>query len=311
MSEALTLYGSIHCSQPDSPMSNFVPISELSVGLLPVTLMFISSHSIMYPQLRTDPVFTATTKALFSPEYRLPPKYFNNSTKAGVLGCVDQYEICKTAFGPCWTNENITSIPRTPANRNATEEENVIMLLLLALDLSTACGSTQFRGAEALNAQSKIAHMQSLELAEEQWKIEAEQMMQTSLPRMQVNAYDIVRGSAASFDGYQNTLPVRYRGVCKLLKIQATGWTNINTVGYFGTCAAVGLLWVIGGKKRDSRGVKTLIIELVWRYYLRDLLSWMHRRLCGVYLKWLFVRMGTHIQRWILQPLMTALLHYL
>jgi hypothetical protein len=266
----LTWY-SIHCSEPNSPNGAFTPLPEFTAGPYPVTLMFISSHSILYPHFRLDPVFPAQSRAKFPLGYEGSPKYFHNSTRATVLGCVDQYRICKDTSGPCWTNENITSIPQAPKNRPSTAEENVVKLLLMALDFSSACGSTQFRGAEALDAQSKISHMQSQDLASEQWQVEVEKIFQTSLARIQLNAYDIVRGTAAAFDGYHDTLPAGYRGICSLVAIQTAGWQNLNVIGLVGTIFGVALLWIISRKVETQNRVNTLIIVLLWRNYLRKI----------------------------------------
>jgi hypothetical protein len=240
-------------------------------GYYPVTLSFISSHAIFYPQFRDDPIFPARQKARFLSKEGAPIMYYNNSTRASVLGCVDQFQICRTAKGPCWDNGNVTSIFDDHIGDKATEEQNVALLLLLALDYSTACGSTQFRGAEALDAQSKIAHMRSLPLAEKQWQVEAEKMFQTSLARMQLNVFNVARGTASSFDGYENILPEKYRGICKLVKIPTIGWRNINFVGVIGVIIAVGFMWIISRKKEDRAGHERLIAVLIWESFLRDM----------------------------------------
>jgi hypothetical protein len=252
-------------------MASFVPLVEFASGPYPVTLMFISTHNILHPQIRLDPIFPAQSIAKFPLGYMGSNKYYHNSTRATVLGCVDQYLICKDTTGPCWTKENITSIPQAPKNRTSTVEENVIKLLLLALDFSTACGSIQFRGVEALDAQSKISHMESQELAPEQWKIEVEKFFQVSLARIQVNAYDIVRGTAAAFDDYHDVLPTRYRGICNLVAIPTVGWKNLNVAGLVGAILGIALLWVISIKAKDEKRVDAFIVILLWRNYLRKI----------------------------------------
>ncbi|KAH8648219.1 hypothetical protein BGZ60DRAFT_553057 [Tricladium varicosporioides] len=214
------ILNSIHCSDPGNSNSTFVPLPKFTAGPYPVTLIFISSHSVLYPHTRNDPIFPAQSIARFPPGYEGPIKYFHNSTQARVLGCVDQFLICKSTSGPCWSNANMTNIPEAPQDRTATEEENVVKLLLLALEFSSACGSTQFRGVEALDAQSRLAHMQSQNLNSNQWHVEVEKFFQSSLARIQLNAYDIVRGTAAAFDDYHDILPARYRGICSLVAIR-------------------------------------------------------------------------------------------
>jgi hypothetical protein len=206
-------------------------------------MLFISSHSILYPQYRSDPIFPAREQDKFEPDYDGPVYYYNNSTRAGVLGCVDSYQICESENGPCWSNNNISSIPQAPLNHSATEDENVAALLKLSLDYSTSCGSVQFRQAQALDAQSKITHIQSLPLPTSQWEVETEKMFRTSLARMQANVYDVVRGTASSYEGYRDILDPKYRGLCGLLRIPTTGYTNINFLGLLGIVLAVVTIW--------------------------------------------------------------------
>lgn len=167
----------------------------------------------------------------------------------------------------------MTNIPEAPQDRTATEEENVVKLLLLALEFSSACGSTQFRGVEALDAQSRLAHMQSQNLNSNQWHVEVEKFFQSSLARIQLNAYDIVRGTAAAFDDYHDILPARYRGICSLVAIRTVGWKNINVVGLVGTIFAVALLWTMSRKAKDQKGVESLVIVIFLRRYLRKIFA--------------------------------------
>ncbi|KAH8745060.1 hypothetical protein BGZ57DRAFT_960450 [Hyaloscypha finlandica] len=261
----------IHCSEPGAGDAQFVPLPEFMAGYYPVTISFISSHAIFYPRFREDPIFPARQKASFPWKDRALTLYYNNSTRAGVLGCVDQFQICRTAEGPCWDNGNVTLIFDDHSGESATVEQNIALLLLLALDYSTACGSIQFRGAEALDAQAKIAHMRSLPLPENQWQVEAEKMFQTSLARMQLNVFNLVRGTASGFDGYEDILPEKYRGVCKLVKIPTVGWRNINFVGVIGIVLVVLFMWIISRKTEDGAGEAHMIIVLLWDRFLRDL----------------------------------------
>jgi hypothetical protein len=264
-------------------------------GPYPVTLIFISSHSILYPQYRADPVFPAREKDKFPPGYTGPTYYINNSTRAGVLGCVDKYQICERLTGPCWSNNNISSIPQASKNRTATEEENVATLLILALDYSTSCGSVQFRQAEALDAQLKIAHIQSLPLAERQWEVEAEKMFQTSLARMQSNIYDIARGTASNFEGYQNILDPNYRGICELVQIPTPGHTNINFWGLIGTTLAVVLLWIY-----HLRG-------FIWKKILMPGRKWTWKQMAHLWRSRLRVGCWDLLSDYVLNPLSSSM----
>ncbi|KUJ14512.1 uncharacterized protein LY89DRAFT_784443 [Mollisia scopiformis] len=224
---------SIHWWDPIAPQSPFHPLDEFTAGPYPVTLNFISSHAIYYHNFRNDSVFPAQTKARFADGYPGPDLYYNNSTRAGVLGCVDQYQICESINGPC------------------------------------SAGSTQFTGSEALDAQSKLNHMLSMQLADEQWKVEAEKMFQTSLARMQINLFDFVRGTAAGYPGAYNTLPPEHRGMCAMVEIPTVGWRNVNLVGFLGTIAALGVVWGVSRKRKDASGEEILVVTIIYNSLVR------------------------------------------
>lgn len=265
---------STHCSDPVSNNINFTPLPELKAGHFPVTLLFVSSHGLLYPEHRTDPIFPADTLAKFPPAYTGPSQYYQNSTQAGILGCVDEYQICKAITGPCWDNSNSTSILKSPGRHKLTTNENVAALLLLSLDLSTACGSIQFRGAEALDAQSKVADMHSLMLSHHQWEVEAEKMFQTSLARMQLNTYDIVRGTASDLTAYHNILPSRYYGIRDMVLIRTVGFKNINFLGLVGILVTVMLLWIVGSKTTDENDEDILVGGKLWENVLKKGSVW-------------------------------------
>ena len=265
----ILIIGRVHCSDPISGAGPFVPLPELSAGLDPVTLIFISSHSVFHRKRCNDSIFPAQQKAQFLPEYRGPNLYVNNSTRASVLGCTDGYQICRTKSGPCWKNENASKIFDDNYIVKSTEGQNVARLLLLALDYSSTCGSIQFRGAEALDAQKKIAHMQSLPLADQQWEVEAESLFRTSLARMQLNVFDVVRGSASNFQGYRDTLSAKDSGLCSMVKIKGSGVKNINVCGLLAIIFAVAFVWTISRRANSGSRRNELVAVLIWKNFLR------------------------------------------
>jgi hypothetical protein len=252
----------------------------------------------MYSERRHDPIFPAMTEVPLPPDYRGSKLYFNNSTRAGVLGCVEQYKICETEAGPCWNNSNTTALLAGMPDENVTDKQLAMILVLLALDYSSTCGSVQFRGAEALDAQSKVAHMQSLPLATEQWRVEAEKWFQTSLARMQLNVFDIARGTAASFDGYEDTLFEQYRGICDMVKIPTVGWTNVNFFVSIGTIFAVGILWFIGWKWENEHKQKVLMAAKIWEAMIRPTCYFL-----APYLKAILILLWKAVLECILEPL--------
>lgn len=261
---------SVYWSDPNEIDNTYQPLDEFTSGSYPITMAFISSHDVFYPSLRNDPVFPAHTKAQLGPDYPGPDLYFNNSTRAGILGCVDQYQVCESTRGRCWDNSNISSLLDEPSLQSDSEERYAKRLMLIALEYSSAVGSIQFTGSEALDAQAKIAHMLSLPLAEQQWQVEAERMFRTSLARMQLNIFDFARGTASKYEGYIDTLAVEDRRMCQMVKVPTVGWRNLNLVGILGTSFGVGFVWVISLKREDDSKKKILVIVIIYRFMAKS-----------------------------------------
>lgn len=112
------------------PRSPFQPLDEFTARPYPVTVNFISAHAVYYPNFRNDPVFPAQ----FSGGYPGPDLYFNDSTRGGVLACVDQYQICESVDGRCWDNGNITLLRDEESHGSQSDSQYASWLLLIALN---------------------------------------------------------------------------------------------------------------------------------------------------------------------------------
>jgi len=70
----------------------------------------------------------------------------------------------------------------------------------------------------------------SLPLAKEQWKAEAQQLFETSLARIQIDARNIAQGTAASYPGLQKL--EADPAVCyQTFLFLSQGWQNVNVTG--------------------------------------------------------------------------------
>jgi len=125
----------------------------------------------------------------------------------------------------------ITRVPSPlPAN---SQTRGGMWFLQAALIGSHTFGAFSNLLASALNAQSRVAGFESLPLAREQWKVEAEQLFAISLARIQVNARNIARGVAKAYPGYQKQ--VRENEFCnQTYMFNSEGWTNVNWAGWVG-----------------------------------------------------------------------------
>ena len=251
-----------------------MPLPEFRAGLNDVSILFISSQRNFHTTQRTDPIFPAVYPKNFTLAGHTVALWYNNNTRAGVLGCVDYKRICDFSGTTCWDNSNFTRASEPPPGQQASEAQNAYQLLVLSLGSSQAYGSIQYRGGSGLNAQSKAGQFTSLPLALEQWKVEAEALFQTSLVRMQITIFDIARGTYANEPGFSDGLLPAYRGICSMVKFKSVGWRNVSFWGFWGILALAFCLVV--ASRRSNEGV--LYIEVFRQKGVR-LVKWLANRL--------------------------------
>ena len=205
-------------------------LPEFLVPNQTVTLMIISSGMIFHLAERSDPVFPADrrTKDPVGGSYR----WYNSRHHGSVLVCADSFEICTARNETCYNWQTRPppwsvgdSAPRKPP---ASDEEQAYALLYHAGLHSNTYHAIRSRLAYGLDAQRHVNQHLSTGLAPEQWKSEARLLFQTSLARMQQDVYDIVRGTASHTEGFENSMPQRYRGMCERVKFQSMGWANLS-----------------------------------------------------------------------------------
>lgn len=236
-------------------------------------------HGVKYSQPRNDPIFPAATEDVVSAG---PPRYIHNDTIAGVLGCVDEIQICGSVHGPCWTYANMSTILHDirlsskleNSSDEISEKELLAYFLRNSLSSSTAYDAIKFRKSQSLTAQAKLANGQSLMLPERQWHVEVEKIFQASLARIQLDAFDISRGTARAFSDYHDMLPAEYRGICRLMSIQSQGYRNTNTMGLFGTLIGIVFIWSLGWRKLQKNYTHELNAYRSWNKVLRRPCVW-------------------------------------
>jgi len=179
---------------------------------------------------------------------------------AAALGCVETYELCL----PAPSGPNCLDLL---FHRPATEEEtytptqsfgiNVDASIELAFGAYQYCNpsySIPASSGQPLDAQSKMLTAGfSLSLPSNQWEIEAQKIFNVSLAAFQLNAWRITRGEKMGDRIPERKAPLFsfcvqsgcIERICQGMKIQATGWKNINLCWFvalltLSTCLAVG-----------------------------------------------------------------------
>jgi hypothetical protein len=263
------------------PIPEFMPQTNTFI-----TLMLTASQRNFHPEYRSDPIFPAKELHFISGDFY----WMNNDLVATVLACTDHTSICTAAGDVCW---DISDDPVEELQDQV--EKNGLYMLQIALRLSSICHSILLRGGAALDASTKLFVYNSLPLAAEQWKVEAQNLFATSLARIQISLRDHVRGSAAKEPGYVNLLKPEYAGMCGQYKFKSVGWTNVSVWGFvvamFGSLVVFVLAFRIeipfsaAGDEVDGMGQEMvkrdrLVIEIlgiwVWRAG-NGLLGWIKR----------------------------------
>jgi hypothetical protein len=210
-----------------------------------VTLMFISTGGAhLHVFERDDPIFPAHNPFL-APIGRgtLSTFWYNNSTRAGILGCADSYQICADPRGSlCWDQTNSSqALYHFSGN---IQRQRAMYLVTAALEDYHLWSTINYRRGTALNATSQIQRFIGIRLAEEQWKVEVENIFAASLAGMQIRTFDYARGTYANHPNMidrtpsllgDNTTNVRAAvDVSKLFKFKNNAYREVSAVGFWG-----------------------------------------------------------------------------
>jgi hypothetical protein len=209
------------------------------------TLIIVSNLGIGYPKKQDDPIFPAETT--YDNNW-----YYNTRWHGGVLACFDRKYIC-TPDAQCVTLRTLGSLAY-----DDNEHARVTSYLYFSLLMSSIGSSIGYRGAEGLDANSKLIGALSLALDTEQWKVEVLQLFQTSLARIQIYARNIARGSQNTplygRINFMDTTP-RLRGLCNMYKFKSTGWRNISIAGFLSAVGG-GLMVLFLGRTTENEDLR-------------------------------------------------------
>lgn len=235
---------------PWSSINAFMPLPEFRAGAQDVSIFFItSSQKTYHPNERSEPIFPAHYNMPKTSPIDLSAWWINNSTKATVLGCVDGHQVCDMSENKCWGDADL---PLTETQRSFEGQTlGIYNVLLSIMPLSNAHGAVSFRLAAGLDAQRKAGRGFSLPLAEEQWKVEAEEMFKASLAAFQLGFYDFARGTYANIPGYARTTEAQ--AACGSIKINSIGWKNVDAVLFWGILALCFVVFLFSRRHGSDR----------------------------------------------------------
>jgi hypothetical protein len=238
--------------RPDGAV--FYPIPELRLQANDVlTLILIKNTFVTYPNKMDGAVFRADCYEA--------PAWINSNYTGGIFACIDKAIICKPQGGICsdlWAPD--------PGYGDTIFAPEIGLLSTSLASLATK-KVLPYRRASALDAQSRMFSVHSLPLAREQWKVEAEQIFQTSLARIQMTARKIARGTeTANLSGpdLMDEYP-RYRAMCQVFKFRTVGWKNISVAGV-SFCVVGGLLIMICSIKSEEKLLVEGLPSLIYAF---------------------------------------------
>lgn len=233
--------------------------------------MFISTGRIIYTGPSNDYIFNAMDKYQSN-------KYRNADPRARPLACIDWNEVC-THDGVC-----------SPMDEEHEEYGPAYEFTRAALRKSGTFHSIQFRLGAALVAQESVSDYESSPLDPEQWIIESKALFNTSLARIQHDAFDIATGVGHEKDrpgSYELETPPWARGkLCGMFKFQLPkGYVNISIVPTVFILLVPPLLYLLGwetpskfdgDKKRRFKGNWMVFDLILWFIFVSIPSAWRH-----------------------------------
>lgn len=190
-----------------------------------LTILFVASMHIYHVMQSFDPIFPAKQPRYFPGQRN--PLYYNEDSRATVLSCVDETELCSPDGKTCWNMASPVpdGVPSSPA----------YWLMKWSLENSDTYNSIKWRLGSALLAQEKISQSRSRPLDAHQWEVEARQLFATSLARIQYDVRKISLGLDSDLPEYAEVTPDEARGkLCGLYIYKTPEYSNINLLAFIG-----------------------------------------------------------------------------
>ena len=243
---------------------------ELDVPEGSVTIAFIRSKDVSYFEPQYDPLFRTVTNWTSSTNNTFFTRRF---PVASALGCVETYELCLPESSGLNCLDLLYHEPASEVEEISTTTESFGINVDASIEL--AYGAYQYcnpsysiipRSGQILDAQSKmLIDGFSLSLPSNQWEIEAQKIFNVTLATFQLNVWRIARGERMGDGVPEQKAPLFHfcvhsgciERICQSMKIQATGWKNIN-LSWFVALLTLSICLSVGSVEIDEK------LILVW-----------------------------------------------
>ena len=152
------------------------------------------------------------------------------------MACTDTTELCYPNAESCWSMVEIRNETFPPQYWH----------MKWSLEASTIKDAITWRLGSALIAQELVGQYRSLPLPDNHWEAEATRLFETSLARIQFDAFRIASGEDRNLPGFVENTPDEARGrLCGHYKFNTADHSNINLAAFLGlllAAIAIGIL---------------------------------------------------------------------
>ena len=249
------------------------PIPTFSRNDSDVSLFFFTANSVLYHNSVSDPFFLAKYSVTE------PTTSFDNSSvfyqptdQVSIMGCVDQYRFCNPTSGACTIPSGQLALYDAIETLGLNVAQLVTAQRLIRIITNTDTYSSVYgSGPSALKASDKVLNFFSQGLPDNQWQIEVEGWIETSLAKMQAYTVEYAANTAITDPsesvGYplaNNTTIAEWEAQCSQQKITNTG--QYQTFSFFGIMFTA------------SVGTTIIVASLI----LKPIVSWRRKRNGGL-----------------------------
>ena len=272
----------------------YTPIPELrSASGKRLTILFVSNKRVRYAKKVDDPLFEARFKVeAIVPDLQGDQVWWiagPTDDSPRVLGCVDEFKWRDTRSSEDWTDAS------SPAKRIPSVQSDRWRLLPLSLNFSTIWDVVSFRLAAALNASSQTPPNSFFGvLTQDQWKIEARQLFEACLARVQFETRNMALGLYAGLPNYVKSNVSQ--DICReTYLVDAPGYTNIFAAPWL-AIFVISLLIIVATFPTGTREDEKLLFERLPDPILRHVADF-----CVV-----VVHTTTNVLDWILRSIVSC-----
>ncbi|KAF2258850.1 hypothetical protein CC78DRAFT_477176, partial [Lojkania enalia] len=192
---------------PDVHASWIPEIQSIPPEEADITIAFITANSVHFDVRNTDLIFGATNPSQITQDGSDITVY-RPDNPVGVLGCVDQHQICNPSTSQCSGLSQVPDLLQAARGLNLNPKQDAAARYIYnAIFYNNIYWIIGPRGAAALRASESVYQNFQHELSNTQWIIEVQGWFNASLARLQQAMVEIATGPPSHLAGINYTRP--------------------------------------------------------------------------------------------------------